>query len=192
MTADLFPDLHVVRASVTTAEGRKCTAQIAPVETDWMGAPVNLRKYTVRRLKLTLLQEGALCLACADSYKTYPPDCPLHDRLRVTYWDGRVAYPVTGDTLRTYAPSTRFNLIAAVQPELRPGRLRATTSYAALELQAPEWLGLSLAARHQRMREVVDRLGPGAGAPLRTLIFDGKREHPYTFNWAAVQVDQSR
>lgn len=200
MTTDLFPDLQIVRATVLTADGYKHSAQVAAVETDWMGSPVNLRKYTVRRVKLMLLQAGALCLTCADSYDAYPPECVLHARPRVTYWDGRVAYPVTDDTLRMYEPSTRFNLIAVIPPEDQPDlpirRWSTTTQYAGLELVADEWVGRPLAERHKHMQAVVDQVmewHPETDRRrLRTLIFDGKREHPYTFNWAAVQVDQSR
>lgn len=192
-----FPELQIVRAHVRVGE-QIATSQIA-MTLDWAKAPITARKWTVRKAKQELLQAGGLCMRCADSHDPYPPVCLLHERPRVTLWDGHSDYPITGDMLRVYEPSTRFNLVAVTPPEeLQPDRalLRSTTQYAGLELRAPEWVDAPPADRHRHMREVVDHLlhdYPAAEhSKVRTLVFDGAREIPYPFNWPGVLDDQSR
>ncbi|MBG7704826.1 hypothetical protein HCJ76_43895 [Streptomyces sp. MC1] len=192
-----FPVPQVVRAYVRIGE-QIATTQIA-MTLDWVKAPITARKWTVRKAKHQLLQVGGLCMRCADSHDPYPPVCLLHERPRVTVWDGHGDYPVTGDMLRVYEPSTRFNLVAVIPPEeLKPceGLLRRTTQYAGLELRAPEWVDVAPADRHRHMREVVDRLlqdyPTAEHSKVRTLVFDGTREIPYPFNWRGVLGDQAR
>ncbi|MEU9925117.1 hypothetical protein AB0H51_28180 [Streptomyces griseoluteus] len=184
MTID-FPEPLTVRAHVRAGE-LKYSSQV-PV-TSWADIGVSGRKWAVRKAKAQLFQRGALCASCADVVDPDARDCTLCSPARLGLWDGGREYPLTGDMLRVYSTSARFNLVATLRDH--------PTVYAGLELPGPEWENAGLEQRHQLMCDVVDRfLGLYGGADLgavRTFIWDGDRQNGYGVNWPAVLDDQSR
>lgn len=185
MTAEAAGGLLQVRGTVLLG-GQECMAQVQVNGfTEWGELPVTARKTAVHTVKTMLLMQGALCGVCADRHERADL-CRLCPPVLLQMCDGRGEYPITGDMLRVYSVPTRFSLVATV------GEAREV--YSALEVAGLEWLQTAPEHRHRLMRAVVDRLlhlYPGTDpGEVHALIWDGSREHPYPFNWAAVLADR--
>ncbi|MFJ3140196.1 hypothetical protein ACIPK5_30420 [Streptomyces sp. NPDC086843] len=185
MTAGAAGGLLQVRGTVLSG-GQEAMAQVQVSGFGgWTELPVTARKTAVHTVKTMLLMQGVLCGVCADRHEN-GDRCRLCAPVLLQMCDGTGEYPITGDMLRVYSVPSRFSLVAAVG--------EARTVYSALEVAGLEWLQSAPEHRHRLMRAVVDRLlhlYPGTDpAEVCTLIWDGSRENPYPFNWAAVQADR--
>lgn len=184
MTAGTVGGLLQVRGTVLLG-GQECMAQVQVNGfPEWGELTVTARKTAVHTVKTMLLMQGALCGVCADRHERADL-CRLCPPVLLQMCDGHGEYPITGDMLRVYSVPIRFSLVATV------GEAREV--YSALEVAGLEWLQTAPEHRHRLMRAVVDRLlhlYPGTDpGEVHALIWDGSRENPYPFNWAAVLAD---
>ncbi|AWI32728.1 hypothetical protein [Streptomyces tirandamycinicus] len=153
--------------------------------------PVSLR-HAVRRAKVRLFNDGALCESCAGAYGDVPGPCADARRrcspVRLTIWTGTCEYPLTDDLLTVYPSVSRLRLFART--------LGNRTLFSTVEVGAAEWTGSTPEQRHAIMRDVVERLKRSAlgedTAGIRTFIMDGEREIPYPANWTGASADHRR